>query len=74
MVSSDGCVALPCGAVGLSAISSVVFPDHTHLLFSSDEAKLYTYRLCQGQRYSTTICVYNIHIPVLNYYTRLNQW
>ena len=26
-------MALPCGAMGLSAVCDVVFPDHTHLLF-----------------------------------------
>ena len=31
-MSSDGCVALPRGAMGLSAVVIVVFPDHTHLL------------------------------------------
>ena len=30
---SSCCVALPRGAMGLSAIVIVVFPDHTHLLF-----------------------------------------
>ena len=29
----DGCVALPCGAMGLSAVVIVAFPDHNHLLF-----------------------------------------
>ena len=29
----DGCVALSRGAMGLSAVVIVVFPDHTHLLF-----------------------------------------
>ena len=34
LVSRDGCVALPRGAMGLSAVCKiVVFPDHTHLLF-----------------------------------------
>ena len=32
MVSRDGCVALPRGAMGLSAFVIVVFPGHTHLL------------------------------------------
>ena len=30
-MSRDCCVALPCGAMGLSAVFDVVFPDHTHL-------------------------------------------
>ena len=34
LVSRDCCVALPHGAKGLSAVVSVVFPDHIHLLFS----------------------------------------
>ena len=33
LVSRDCCMALPRGAMGLSAVSDVVFPDHTHLLF-----------------------------------------
>ena len=34
-MSRDCCVALPCGALGLSAVQFVivVFPDHSHLLF-----------------------------------------
>ena len=32
-MSRDRCVALPRGAMGLSAVMIVVFPDHTHLLF-----------------------------------------
>ena len=34
-MSRDGCVALPCGAMGWSAVwfVIVVFPNHTHLLF-----------------------------------------
>ena len=32
-MSRDGCVALPCGTMGLSAGVFMVFPDHTHLLF-----------------------------------------
>ena len=31
LVSLDGCVALPRGAMGLSVV--VLFPDHTHFLF-----------------------------------------
>ena len=32
--SREGCVALPRGAMGLSAVCDiVVFPDHTHFLF-----------------------------------------
>ena len=30
-MSHDGCMALPCGTLGLFV--SMVFPDHTHLLF-----------------------------------------
>ena len=33
LVSRDCCLALPHDATGLSAVSNVVFPDHTHLLF-----------------------------------------
>ena len=33
LVSRDCCVALPGDAKGLSAVVSVVFPDHTHFLF-----------------------------------------
>ena len=29
----DCCVALPCGAMGLSAVCDGGIPDHTHLLF-----------------------------------------
>ena len=32
-MSHDCCVALPCGALSLSAVVIVIFPDHTHLLF-----------------------------------------
>ena len=32
-MSRDGCVALPCGAVGLSAVVIVVFPDHNNCYF-----------------------------------------
>ena len=32
LVSRDGCVALPHGTMGLSAVWIVVFPDHSHLL------------------------------------------
>ena len=32
-MSRDCCVALPRGAMGLSAVCVVAFPDHTHLLF-----------------------------------------
>ena len=32
-MSRDCCVALPCGAMSLSAVVIVIFPDHTHLLF-----------------------------------------
>ena len=38
LVSRDGCVALPRGAMGLFVI--LVFPDHTHLLFTINS--LYT--------------------------------
>ena len=31
-MSRDGCVAFPHGAMGLSAVCDMVFPDHTHLL------------------------------------------
>ena len=31
-MSRDCCVAIPRGAMGLSAVVIVVFPDHTHLL------------------------------------------
>ena len=33
LVPCDCCVALSYGAMGLSAVVIVVFPDHTHLLF-----------------------------------------
>ena len=33
LVSRDCYVAIPHGAMGLSAVVIVVFPDHTHLLF-----------------------------------------
>ena len=36
-MSRDGCAALPRGATGLSVVCDVVFPDHTHLLFSIDK-------------------------------------
>ena len=29
-MSRDGCVALPCGAMGLSAVCDCGIPDHTH--------------------------------------------
>ena len=32
-MSGDCCVALPCGAMSLSAVVIAIFPDHTHLLF-----------------------------------------
>ena len=32
-MSRDGSAALPRGAMGLSTVVIVVFPDHTHLLF-----------------------------------------
>ena len=32
-MSRDCCVALPRGAMSLSAAVIVIFPDHTHLLF-----------------------------------------
>ena len=32
LVSRDCCVALPRGAMSLSAVVIVIFPDHTHLL------------------------------------------
>ena len=32
-MSRDCCVALPRGAMNLSAVVIVIFPDHTHLLF-----------------------------------------
>ena len=32
-MSRDCCVALPRGAMSLSAVVIVIFPDHTHLLF-----------------------------------------
>ena len=32
-MSRDGCVSLPHGAMGLSAVCDLVFPDHFHLLF-----------------------------------------
>ena len=32
-MSRGCCVALPGGAMGLSAVLIVVFPDHTHLFF-----------------------------------------
>ena len=35
-MSRDGCVALPRGAMVLSAFVIVVFPDHTRLLFLSN--------------------------------------
>ena len=34
LVSRDGCVALPRGVIGCLRFVIVVFPDHTHLLFS----------------------------------------
>ena len=37
-MSRDGRVALPCGAMGLSAVVVVVFPDHTRLLFLNPPA------------------------------------
>ena len=33
-MSRDGCLDLPCGAMGLSAVCDCGIPDHTHLLFS----------------------------------------
>ena len=33
LVSGNCCVPLPRGAMGLSAVVIVIFPDHTHLLF-----------------------------------------
>ena len=35
-MSRDCCVALPGGAMGLSAVCERVFPDHTHLPFFKD--------------------------------------
>ena len=32
-MSRDCCVALPRGAMSLSAVVIAIFPDHTHLLF-----------------------------------------
>ena len=32
-MSRDCCVALPRGAMSLSVVVIVIFPDHTHLLF-----------------------------------------
>ena len=32
-MSHDCCVALPRGAMSLSTVVIVIFPDHTHLLF-----------------------------------------
>ena len=32
-MSREGLAALPCGAMGLSAVCDCGFPDHTHLLF-----------------------------------------
>ena len=41
-MSRDCCVALPRGAMGLSAVCICGFPDHTHLLFlDSDQTTLY---------------------------------
>ena len=33
-MSRDCCVALPRGAMGLSAVCDVVFPDHTHYFYA----------------------------------------
>ena len=40
MVARDCCVALPHDATGCLQFVIVVFPDHTHLLLSPDEAKI----------------------------------
>ena len=37
LVSRDGCVALPRGAMGLYAFVIVLFPDQPHLLFKKSK-------------------------------------
>ena len=39
-MSLDGCVSLPCSAMGLSVFVIVVFPDHAHILFLGSEYPL----------------------------------
>ena len=42
LVSRDCCVALPRGAMGLSAVCDCGFPDHTHQLFYIEQISINT--------------------------------
>ena len=39
-MSLDGCVSLPCSAMGCLLFVIVVFPDHAHILFLGSEYPL----------------------------------
>ena len=49
-MSRDCCVALPRGAMGLSAVCDVVFPDHTHLLFIKFKKKWFLFYFSKDKR------------------------
>ena len=41
-MSRDGCVALPRGAMGLSAVCDCGIPDHTHYFINANEKTMLT--------------------------------
>ena len=47
-MSHDCCVALPHDAMGLSAVSVMVFPDHTYLLFLSEFKEEHNFAVMGG--------------------------
>ena len=58
-MSRDGCVALPRGAMGLSAICDYGIPDQTYLLF------LYIYLGQNTFPYFSQIIVVHVHVNAL---------